>query len=49
MHHPTTRRATRRTHRTQKSSLSPYVLDDVAFTLSDIRRARAESEPSTAR
>ena len=46
MHHPTTRRAARATHRTQKSSLDPYVLDDVAFTLSDIRRARAEGEPT---
>ena len=44
MHHPTTRQATRTTHRTQKSSLSPYVLDDVAFTLSDIRRARDHLE-----
>ena len=46
MHHPTTRRATRTTHRTQKPSLDPYVLDDVAFTLSDILRAREQSEPS---
>jgi hypothetical protein len=45
MHHPTKRQASRTTHRTQKSSISPYVLDDVAFTLSDIRRARAEGEP----
>jgi len=49
MHHPTNRQATRTAHRTQKSSLNPYVLDDVAFTLSDIRRARAESDASTAR
>jgi hypothetical protein len=49
MHHPTTRRAARAAHRTQKSSLDPYVLDDVAFTLSDIRRARAESEPTAVR
>jgi len=49
MHHPTTRPTTRTTHRTQKSSLNPYVLDDVAFTLSDIRWARAEGEPSRAR
>ena len=27
MHHSTTRQATRTTHRAQKSSLSPYVLD----------------------
>ena len=49
MHHPTTRRATRATRRTQKPSLDPYVLDDVAFTLSDILRARGQSEPSAVR
>ena len=46
MHHTRTRPATRTAHRTQKPSLDPYVLDDVAFTLSDILRARAQSEPS---
>jgi hydroxyethylthiazole kinase-like sugar kinase family protein len=49
MHHPTNRQAMRAAHRTWKSSLDPYVLDEVAFTLSDIRRARAESDVSTAR
>jgi len=49
MHHPTKRQAGRTTHRSQKPSVDPYVLDDVAFTLSDIRRARAESEPSAVR
>ena len=49
MHHPTTRLATRATRRTQKPSLDPYVLDDVAFTLSDILRARGQSEPSAVR
>ncbi len=49
MHHPTNRQVTRTTHRTQKSSLNPYVLDEVAFTLSDIRRARAGSDVPTAR
>jgi len=43
MHH-STRQSTRTANRTQKSSLNPYVLDDVAFTLSDIRRAREQSE-----
>ena len=46
MHHPTNHRTARTAHRTQKSSLNPYVLDDVAFTLSDIRRARADGEAS---
>ena len=46
MHHTRTRPATRTAHRTQKPSLDPYVLDDVAFTLSDILRARAQSDPS---
>ncbi len=49
MHHPTNRQATRTAHRTEKSALSPYVLDEVAFTLSDIRRARAESDGPSAR
>ena len=49
MHHTRTRSATRTAHRTQKPSLDPYVLDDVAFTLSDILRARGQSEPSAVR
>ena len=48
MHHPTNRQTARTAHRTQKPSLNPYVLDEVAFTLSDIRRAR-ESDVSIAR
>ena len=31
MHHPTTHRTTRTTHRSQRPSLSPYVLDDTAL------------------
>jgi len=48
MHH-STRQSTRTAHRTQKSSLNPYVLDDVAFTLSDIRRAREQTGLADAR
>ncbi|MGD0746447.1 MAG: hypothetical protein ABSB68_01385 [Acidimicrobiales bacterium] len=44
MHHSTTHRTTRTTHRSQRPSLSPYLLDDTALTLSDIRQARAERE-----
>jgi len=49
MHHRTNRQAIRTAHRTQKSSLNPYVLDEIAFTLSDIRRARSESDVPTTR
>ncbi|MGA2932201.1 MAG: hypothetical protein ABSE98_08970 [Acidimicrobiales bacterium] len=49
MHHSTTRRTTRTTHRTQRPSLSPYVLEDTALTLSDIRQARAEGEVAARR
>jgi hypothetical protein len=49
MHHSTTRRTTRTTHRTQRPSLSPYVLEDTALTLSDIRQARAEGEVAACR
>lgn len=44
MHHSTTHRITRTTHRSQRPALSPYLLDDTALTLSDIRQARAEAE-----
>jgi hypothetical protein len=46
MDNPTTRRAGSAKHRTQKLMMSPYYLDDVSFTLSDIRRARGEGDPS---
>ncbi|MGA2472870.1 MAG: hypothetical protein ABSG39_05175 [Acidimicrobiales bacterium] len=49
MHHSTTHRTTRTTHRNQRPSLSPYVLDDTALTLSDIRQARAEGEVAASR
>jgi hypothetical protein len=44
MHHSTHDRPRAKARRTQRPMLSPYVLDDTAFTLSDIRQARAESE-----
>jgi len=49
MHHSTPHRTTRTTHRTQRPSLSPYVLEDTALTLSDIRRARAQGEVAARR
>ncbi len=45
MHHPTTSTTRRTTRRTPRPGLDPYFIDEVAFTLSDIRRARAESTP----
>ena len=49
MHHPTSRQVTRKTHRTARSSLSPYHLDEVGLTLSEIRLARAEISPGASR
>jgi hypothetical protein len=49
MHHQTTRQTTRRTYRTPSTSLNPYVLEETALTLTDIRRARDESESSSGR
>ena len=36
-----TYRTVRTTHRTRRPSLSPYYMDDTAFTLADILRDRA--------
>jgi hypothetical protein len=36
-----THHTVRTTHRTRRTSLSPYYTDDTAFTLADIRRNRA--------
>ena len=44
MHHATTRRAARTTHRTSRPALSPYLLDEVGLTLAEIRQARAAGE-----
>ena len=49
MHHATIHRTTRTTHRSQRPSLSPYLLDDTALTLSDIRREPAEHEVAAGR
>jgi hypothetical protein len=49
MHHQTTHQTTRRTYRTPSTSLNPYVLEETALTLTDIRRARDESESSSGR
>lgn len=49
MHHPTTRQATRTTHRTSRPTLSPYLLDEVGLTLAEIRQARNESQPAEGR
>jgi hypothetical protein len=49
MHHSTTHRSIRTTHRSQRPALSPYLLDDTALTLSDIRQARAEAEVAAGR
>ena len=35
------RRVVPSTHRTRRPSLSPYYMDETAFTLADIRRDRA--------
>ena len=42
MHHVNTRGAKRTTHRSSRPSLSPYFVEDVAFTLSDVVAARTD-------
>ena len=46
MHHVRTPKSADATARRQRASLDPYLLDEVTFTLSDIRRARGECEPA---
>jgi hypothetical protein len=46
MRQPTARRATRASFRPQQPSLSPYMLDDVAPTLLEIRAARSDQRPA---
>ena len=41
MNRTATRQTVRTTHRTRRPSLSPYYMDDTAFTLGDILRNRA--------
>ena len=45
MHHTT--RRTHREHRTNRPSLSPYVLDEVGLTLSEVRKAREEADAAS--
>ncbi len=47
MHHVRTPKSADATARRARASLDPYLLDEVTFTLSDIRRARGENKPST--
>ena len=49
MKQTTSHQATRKAHRTQSPAFNPYVLDEIGFTLSDIRRARAESDLAASR
>ncbi len=42
----TAHQSVRTTYRTQKSSVNPYYVDDTAFTLADILRARVSDAPS---
>jgi hypothetical protein len=37
----------RRSHRSRKARISPYLLDEIAFTRADIERARAGDPPAT--
>jgi hypothetical protein len=47
MHHVRTPKSADATARRPRVSLDPYLLDEVTFTLTDIRRARGETAPST--
>ncbi len=47
MHQPKIVKSERGAPRWRRPSLSPYVLDDVTFTLSEIREARVGSPLST--
>jgi hypothetical protein len=42
MHHVKSPKAVHTAARTTRPSLSPYLLDEVTLTLSDIRRARTD-------
>ena len=44
MQMPKTEKTHRGNGRWERSSLNPYVVDDVTFTLSEIRRARADAQ-----
>ncbi len=49
MKQTTSRRATSKAHRTLSPAFNPYVLDEIGFTLSDIRRARSDGDSVAAR
>ncbi len=40
MHHVSSHRAERTTHRSQRPSISPYFVEDTGLTIADIQRAR---------
>ena len=46
MHQPKALRATRTSFRSERPSLNPYMVDDVAPTLSEIREARSHQRPA---
>ncbi len=48
MQHVKTRKPVRLPHRSERVSLSPYVLDDVAPTLAEIRAARSTARHEVA-
>jgi hypothetical protein len=43
MHHTSPHQAKRTTHRSPRPSISPYFIDEIGLTISDIQRARAAS------
>jgi len=47
MHHVRTPKSADTAARRQRTSLDPYLLDEVTFTLSEILRARGERETAT--
>jgi hypothetical protein len=46
MHQPKAHRATRTSYRSLRPSVCPYMLDDIAPTLSEIREARSNQRPA---
>jgi hypothetical protein len=41
MHHASSQRSERTTHRSPRASISPYFIEETGLTIADIRRARA--------
>jgi hypothetical protein len=48
MQHSSTPKRTRRSRHPRQVRLSPYLLDDIAFTRSDIKKARSDSDTASA-